>query len=128
MQSLSELESAVLEAIAVQVPRHARELRKQLALATVIGRKNTGGGFYTRLAVGSSAPRIIGAVSQLGDIGAEVAGVRHGMGFLLWLRDGLADTLEAYTYGGSTEGFDLSALRASNVVPRRGMTPTHPVA
>lgn len=118
MQSLSELESAVLEAIATQVSRHARQLREQLAVASVIGREDTGVGFRTRLTVARTAPKMVGAASPLGDIGAELAGVQHGMGFLLWLRDGFADTLEAYTHYDSTEGLDLAALRGSNVGPR----------
>lgn len=59
-----------------------------------------------------------GAPSPLGGIGADVDGMTYGMGFLLWLQDGVAETLEGYTYDDETVGLELSSLRCSNVGPR----------
>lgn len=117
MASLSDLERTVLLAIAEQIPEHAAALRKQVSSASVAQRENTGAGFFTKLNV-IDGPRIEGAPSPLGDIGADVDGTPHGMGFLLWLQEGLAETLEGYTYGEDTTGLDLSALHCSNVGPR----------
>lgn len=119
MESLSNLERAVLLAIANQYPVHGTALRLQVRSASVALRENTGVGFFTTLSdVGG--PRIEGAPSPLGDIGADVDGVAHGMGFLLWLQDGFAETLEGYTYDGDTAELDLSSLRWSNLGPRAG--------
>lgn len=117
MQSLSDLERAVLEAIAAQSSEFAAALREQVSSAQVEARENTGAGFYTRLAIVGGSPTL-GAPSPLGDIGADVEGIEHGMGFLLWLRDGVADTLEGYTYDDTTAGLELSALRYGNVGSR----------
>lgn len=35
---------------------------------------------------------------ELGDVGAEFPNVKHGTGFLLFIRDGVASWLEGYTY------------------------------
>ena len=46
---------------------------------------------------------------------AKIDGLDHGMGFILWLKEGYAQCLEEYFYGESTTelvfetfGFDLS--------------------
>ncbi len=117
MEELSDLERAVLLAIAEQFPRHGDALRQQVRSASVAQRENTGVGFYTKLRI-TAGPRIEDAPSPLGDIGADVDGMTHGMGFLLWLQDGTAETLEGYTYDEQTVGRELSRLRCSNVGPR----------
>jgi len=119
MESLSDLEYAVLVAIADQSPEFGAALREQLSKAKVIGRQNTGTGFYTTLAVAGGRP-MRGAASPMGDVGADVHGVEHGMGFLLWLRDGIAETLEGYVYDGTMADLDLTALSYGEVGPRWG--------
>jgi hypothetical protein len=117
MDALSHLELAVLTAIADQQTDQAESLRQQIGLAYLVGRRNTGAGFYATLGVRGAPPRVEIA-SPVGDVGADVDGVPDGMGFLLWLRDGLLGQLEGYTYTGSIEGRDLTALRYSNLGPR----------
>lgn len=117
MQGLSDLERAVLAAIAEQVPEHASALRAQVSSAHVAARENTGAGFYTKLAI-ADGPKMDGAPSPIGDIGVDVEGMEHGLGFLLWLRDGVADTLECYSYDDTTEGLELTRLLYSNLGPR----------
>lgn len=117
MEELSDLERAVLLAIAEQCPEHGAALRQQVSSASVAQRENTGVGFYTKLRI-TDEPRMEGAPSPLGGIGADVDGMTYGMGFLLWLQDGVAETLEGYTYDDETVGLELSSLRCSNVGPR----------
>lgn len=117
MELLSDLERAVLEAIAAQVPEHATALRAQIACARVIERENTGVGFFTILKA-SAKLKLTNAPNPLGDIGADIPGIANGMGFLLWLKDGVADTLEGYTYGDEIVGSDLKTLSYAKIGPR----------
>jgi hypothetical protein len=95
MENLYPLERAALEAIARQVPDHTDALSRQLTQARVIARRNTGAGFYTTLDT-SSDDRLCGVTSPIGDVGASVDHLQHGMGFLLWLREGRMHELEGY--------------------------------
>jgi hypothetical protein len=54
----------------------------------------------------------------LGDIGANVVGLEHGMGFLLWLRDGHVHKLEGFSYGESTSDIDFERVGFGAVGPR----------
>lgn len=118
MQGLSPLERAVLDAIALRVPKIASALALQQQLARVTARENTGAGFYTTLDVSSGA-RIEGVTSPIGDVGVTVVGLKFGMGFLLWFRDGRMDQLEGYSYEESTSGLDFEHLAFGTVQPRR---------
>jgi hypothetical protein len=74
-------------------------LRQQLERATVIRREFTGVGFWTFFAVDPSAPRIPGGKSfNLSDVLADIEGLRHGTGFVLFVVDGALNQLEAFTY------------------------------
>lgn len=117
MDVLSPLEQAVLDAIALQVPEVADALASQRGPMRVTARENTGAGFYTTFDVSGSAPIKAGS-SKLGDVGATVAGLRHGMGFLLWLQDGHIHLLEGYSYGENTSGVDFERVAFGTVGQR----------
>src|SRR5215475_10301528 len=117
MEVLSSLEQAVLDAIALQVPEVADALASQQGKVRVTARENTGAGFYTTLDVSHCSP-IKGVVSPLGDVGATVVGLEHGMGFLLWLRDGHIHMLEGFSYGESTSSIDFERVAFEAVGPR----------
>ena len=110
MTDLSSLERAVLRAIATQLPKHAAAFEHQVSRASVIARENTRVGFFTTLSVASSE-LLEGLPSPAGDVAASVQGLKYGMGFLLWLKDGLIYQLEGYSNGGE----DTSALDFANV-------------
>jgi len=59
------------------------------------------------------APLTVGRV-VFGDVAAQVPGLKHDAGFLLFIKDGYIDFLEAYTYDEpwptKIEKFDLSYL------------------
>lgn len=116
MEVLSSLEQAVLDAIALQVPEVADALAGQQVKVHVTARKNTGPGFYTTVDVSHRSP-IEGVASPVGDVGATVAGLQHGMGFLLWLRDGRIHKLEGYAYE-DTSGIDFERVAFGAVGPR----------
>jgi hypothetical protein len=75
-------------------------LRDQLAHASVAAREFTGVGFFTRFSISTDAPvRRDLPSTELGDVGARIAGLEHGAGFVLFVRDGVISQLEGYTYG-----------------------------
>ena len=87
----------------------ADALGGQQGQVRVAARENTGPGFYTTLDVPRGSP-IKGVASPLGDVFATVVGLQHGMGFLLWLRDGHIHQLEGYSYEESTSGLDFERV------------------
>jgi hypothetical protein len=118
MDDLTPLERAVMLVIVAQATDIGPSLGLQLDSVRVAKRENTGAGFYTTFEV--SAPATMdGVKSPLGDVGATVQGLEHGMGFLLWLEDGRINQLEGYSYEESTTGLDLQRIRFSAVGPRR---------
>ena len=117
MTALNELERAVLEAIARQVPKISDAIMSQIAQADVVDRENTGAGLYSVLDVSNrTAPADVS--SPAGDIGAQVVGLNYGMGFLLWMESGYMKTLEGYSYGEDTSVHDFSRVVFTNVQPR----------
>ena len=82
-------------------------LEAQLSTATLVSRENTGAGFYTRFAVDHASNDALGGERLRAGPETKVDGLRHGMGFILWLKEGYADCLEGYTYGESTTAIAL---------------------
>ena len=102
------LERAVLAAICEKYPSDRSALEAQLATARVRNRENTGHGFFTKVDVKKTPdtalppPRL-----RDGPQLVSVHGLKHGMGFILWLTDGFASSLEGYAYADSTVELDL---------------------
>ncbi|MDP1737185.1 MAG: hypothetical protein Q8L23_07075 [Caulobacter sp.] len=107
MSRLSPLESAVAEAISHQYPVATSALLSQLATATVTGRDFTGSGFFTEFEVSRSAPSAPTAIGPVGWIGALVGPDRYPMEFMLYVREGFAHMIEAYSYGDGYGELDL---------------------
>lgn len=103
------LEQAVLAAICEMHPSDRATLEAQLATATLSSRENTGAGFYTRFAVERASSALTGERSRAGPE-TKIDGLSHGMGFVLWLKEGYADCLEGYSYAESTTGILLEAV------------------
>lgn len=111
--TLTPLERAVIAFIGNEVQEDAAALRAQVAKATVRNRKNTGSGFFTYFEIDRTAPPIGGGKPRGMRDGpfATVQGAAHGMGFILWLKDGYADCLEGYCNGvDDTTAWDLENL------------------
>jgi hypothetical protein len=94
---LFAIERAAIEAIIRQHPLLASALTVQLQRVVVTARTNTGAGFYTDLCVPDDAPLAITG-SPIGEPFAHVEGLKHGMGFLLMVRDGKMECLEGYGF------------------------------
>jgi hypothetical protein len=103
---LAPLERAVIESLVSRDEPGYDELRRQLVSCRVRSREMTGVGFYTTLEVDPSAPTAPASVGNpLGqgrgfpdDVCADLEGLQHGTGFVLWLADGRLETLEGFTY------------------------------
>ena len=79
--------------------------------ATATKRENTGCGFFTTIAVSADGPQV-NAPSVLGyETHARVLGLEHGLGFVLFMREGRMHLLEGYAWGPeSTALLDLFGL------------------
>jgi hypothetical protein len=103
---LAPLERAVIEALVSRDEPGYDELRQQLVSCRVRSRRMTGVGFYTTLEVDPSAPPASASVGNpLGqgrgfpdDVSADLEGLQHGAGFVLWLADRRLEMLEGFTY------------------------------
>ena len=111
MAKFTELELAALHSIFLETPELAPALEQQLAIATVVERENTGGGFFTTISIEGDAPRVVLSDVLGFDTQARVKGLEHGMGFVLFTEDGLIRLLEGFAWGPeSTATLDLQSL------------------
>lgn len=105
----TSLERAVLDAICEMYSSDREALEAQLSTATLISRENTGAGFYTRFQVERGPSVAITGERLRAGPETKIDGLKHGMGFILWLKEGYADCLEGYSYAESTTGIVLNA-------------------
>lgn len=112
MTAFADLEVAALRAIFMETPELAPALERQLEASIVTKRENSGGGFFTTIAVADDAPTVscssvLGYATQ-----ARVRGLEHDLGFVLFIKAGRLHMLEGFAWGPeSTHGIDLMALR-----------------
>ncbi len=96
---LTALEKSVLDMLLDKQGEPFDTLRRQLSCATVSKREFTGVGFFTKFSLPDEAQvRHTVPDMTLGGVGAEVPGLKHGAGFILFVRDGVVSMLEGYTY------------------------------
>ena len=75
-------------------------LSRQYASAQVVSREFTGVGFFTEYEVSDISLKCPGDINcELGAIQANINGVQYGVGFVLFIRNGMITMLEGYTYG-----------------------------
>jgi hypothetical protein len=96
---LTALERAVLNALLAGEHPSLEALRAQLRTGCVRKRELTGCGFLTELEVDRRlAPARVLPELRLGDVDARIAGLEHGAGFVLLVKEGYLDVLEGYSY------------------------------
>ena len=103
---LTALERAVIDVLLSRQEPGYDELRMQFQTCRAASREMTGVGFYTALEVDAdtaTAPADVG--NPLGDgrgfpddVHAEIDGLKHGAGFVLWLDAGRLECLEGFAY------------------------------
>lgn len=111
MTRFTEMETAALRAIFAETPAIALALETQLSRAVVTKRENSGGGFFTDIAVPDDVP-LVDCPYTLGNAThARVEGLEHGLGFVLFMREGKLDQLEGHAWGPeNTAPLDLTNL------------------
>ena len=95
---LSLIEEAVLTKLLTGNLPLLIQLQQQLEGCSVATRDLTGFGFYSTLDVPENIPRTPGLNGKFGDVIGEIPGLPSGAGFLLYVKDGVLDMLEGYSY------------------------------
>jgi hypothetical protein len=97
---LTPLERDVIGALVSPAHPVLDALRAQLAGCRTKSREFTAVGFYTRLVL----PKALAVAGidrlALSDLAAEIEGLPHGAGFVLFVEDGMLELLEGFTYVG----------------------------
>lgn len=109
-QNFTCLEQAVLKAIRKMYPLDSAALETQLATAVFRKRENSGAGFFTYFDVDRKANPVPGQRFRYGPAPVKIKDLQHGMGFILWMKDGYADCLEGYSYDESTTTLSLETV------------------
>lgn len=117
MKSLSALEMAAAVILSEQVsPTESQALIEQLKSAEVTSRDFTGLGFYTEFSVNRTLPPVLVTASPGGWVRSEVGPEAYPLEFMLYVKDGYAEMIEAYSFD---DGYgDLDILSASFTEPR----------
>lgn len=97
MEGLNELEQAVLDKQLAGDHPTLGVLRIQAESARVVERRKTGVGFFCDFEVEAGAPTVEGDF-QISDVHGELAGLDHGVGFVLFVRSGRLSMLEGFTF------------------------------
>lgn len=98
MEGLTELEQAVLDRLLAGHHSALDALREQAKRSRLRHREYTGVGFWTWFAVPDDAPAASPSEFMLSGVNATLAGLKHGAGFWLFVRNGYLDQLEGFTY------------------------------
>jgi hypothetical protein len=106
---LNELESAVLEKMLRQASADQFTLAEQLKGASVLRRQNTGAGFSTRLQTNEKTKAM--EAKFIGNTFANIKGLNHPMTFILFVKNGMIDTLEGAATDESTNDVDFSNVQ-----------------
>jgi hypothetical protein len=95
---LNEMERQALEMLLAGEDDRLAVLRCQLSNATASRREMTGAGFFTHLSILADAPLLVPGHGRLviGDVYAEVTGLQHPAGFILFVDDGALNFLECF--------------------------------
>lgn len=123
MTAFTGLELAALRSIFSETPKLAPLLELQLADASVTERLNTGGGFFTTIAVTGNAPAICGPRVLGSETHARIAGAALQFGFILFMQSGKLHQLEGIAW--SSEGIAALDLTALNFEVYRQPVPPH---
>ena len=101
MTTFTKLEKAVIDMLLEGNDEVLIVLRKQLDACKVRSRELTGVGFFTEFDVPDSMEVSLNVRSfKIGDVFAEIEGVEHGAGFILFVEDGTIAMLEGFTFDG----------------------------
>lgn len=100
MVRFEDFEKDIMERLLVGNEQVLEILREQYANSQITRRDFTGTGFLTTFTIPNNVPRLEPLMSfQLGDVIGKIDGVNDGVGFVLFIKNGVINYLEGYTYG-----------------------------
>jgi hypothetical protein len=112
----TKLESAALALLVDEYGWEFPGLAGQLAFAHPVARENTGGGFFTDVAIDKNGILLTNVTSPIDGIGVRPAGMRTKLEIMLFFKDGFASLLEGYSIEGEdTSGVDFEAGNFSDL-------------
>ena len=94
-----KFEDEVIKRIIAENPELSKTLKRQYSSSIILSRKFTGAGFYTEYEITDKSLLLPDKSNHLGKTQAKVDGLEYGMGFILYVKDGIISTLEGHTYG-----------------------------
>jgi len=98
-----KFEIAVMTKIISENPELSTKLKKQYDSAIIVNREFTGVGFFTTFEITDKTSRLENYLNlELGNTQARIEGLEFGAGFVLFVRNGLIELLECFSYGGET--------------------------
>lgn len=98
-KEFTSLESFVMQALTKGDHPLLRQVNDQFQVAELKKRELTGSGFFTYFSVPKE--KQLEGINKInfGDVGARIQGLKNDAGFVLFIKDGLINALEGYTYG-----------------------------
>lgn len=93
------LEKAIMEKLLYGKEKTLSILRLQYKNSTVLKRDFTGTGFFTYFDIKKNFILESSKNFQIGDVVGQLDGLNYGVGFVLFIKKGVLDFLEGYTYG-----------------------------
>jgi hypothetical protein len=98
MTNLTDFERALIEKFVDGEHPILTELQRQIEILSVRKREKTGVGFYLYLDVPEKLLNMPDIDLRLDDVIADIDELKHGAGFVLYVKDGKLDMLEGYSY------------------------------
>jgi hypothetical protein len=95
---VDEVERAVLSLLLQGADPVLVGLRAQWAATSVTQRELSGVGFFTHFDVPESVRKVTPPDFELSDVYLELEGLEHGAGVVLFVRGGVIDVLEGFTF------------------------------
>ncbi len=99
ISGLAELEKDAIDLLLKGESRDIKILKKQYEVSVVKNRELTGSGFYTYFEIPKNSPTLDDKNSHIGNVGANISGLQHGVGFVIFVENGKISFLECHTYG-----------------------------
>ena len=105
------LERATLRDFTTIYGNDEPRLAAQIAAACPVSRLNTSGGFFTEVVVNQAACEKMIMWGPLGDHYVHVAGMEHGLGLMLFFKEGYLSLIEGYSPAAEdTSDIDFSTV------------------
>lgn len=100
VKALDKLEMQVIKHLLAGENDKLTVLRAQSEVAIIKSKEYSGAGFYIHFEIPEEAPKLKSDYSfEIDDVAAHIAGLQNGAGFTLFIKNGVINMLEGYTFG-----------------------------